>query len=52
MIGALVINNENLTNLQIKSKSSIDCTARCCIPHTIALVVLEKNFRLRLDPLR
>ena len=29
----------------MKSKSSIDCTALCCMPQTMALVVLEKNLR-------
>lgn len=31
------------TYRQMKSKSSIDCTARVCIPQTMALVVLLNN---------
>lgn len=30
---------------QIKSKSSIDCTARVCMPHTIDLVAFENIWR-------
>lgn len=34
------------TYVQIKSKSNIDCTARCCIPQTKAFVLLVKNLRV------
>lgn len=30
----------------MKSKSSIDCTARCCMPQTMAFVLSLKNLRV------
>lgn len=39
------------TYVHMKSKSNIDCTALCCMPQTMALVLLLKNLRVLLTTL-